>query len=1088
MKKTLMSLIVLLFVGVHLAVAQSRMVKGKVLDEKGLGYPGAGVSVKGAQIGTVTDIDGNFQIDVPNANNVLIVQAVSYATQEVNITAGGNVTVRLAPASRELQGTVVTALAVRREKRELGYSATTISNQDLTAGNNVSALSALQGKVAGANITSTTGGPGGSTRVVLRGEKSLTGDNNAIMVVDGVIISNRDRTGAAYDKNNLTDDLNQVDFGNSGNDINPDDIESVTVLSGPAAAALYGSIGSNGAIMITTKSGKNRTGNKKTEVTFKSTFTLSDILKYPDVQHTYGQGNIYDGLSNDPRENFSWGLPFDGQLRPWGQAINGKQLIKPYSDQPNNIKSFFNIGKTSDNYASIAGGNENSTYFLSLNAVNNTGVIPNTFYDKYSIRFNGSTQLTNKLFSSVSINYINTYSRVEAGGQASGSVYDNILQTARDIPIWELKNYNNPYYSMEYTDPNGIKRYGYYGAYTKNPYWVADNYDNRNKTDRILGNLTIGYRSFDNIEVIDRLGVDVSADRSYYKAPKFNSIPFDPSGLWDNYPQISQGGYKEADLNALSLNNDLIATYKKDLSENLSMDILGGYNMRLSNTTALVANIDPGTNGLIVPGFYNFDNAQGPIQVTNTLTQTRSMGVYGSANIKYKNRLFAGITARNDWTSTLIEGNRSYFYPSVSGSYVFTEGVKGKFKDKVLNYGKIRASYASVGTGAPAYANNNAAYTKAQVDGGFGPTVLFPFNGQPGYGIDNTIGAPLLRPERTNSYEIGTDLSFLNDLIAFSFTYYYNLTVDQIAAIPTPVSTGYNFRYVNLGSVENKGVEMTARITPIRTKSGFKWDLFGTYTQNMSKVLSLSEGVSRITLGGFSGMSIAAAVGRPYGAFYAVDLLHDDQGHVVVNGNTGQKSSGIPLTTDQPVYKGTFQPKFIASWGTTLSFKGFTLNALFVTKQGGLYYSRTRSDMDFNGTAAETADRDPKIFPNSVYKNSAGQYVTNTSVKYSPYYYYTTTLQNLYTPNLVDASYIKLQEVSITYSIPASLLRRTPFGGLTVGLFGNNLFIWTASSNKFDDPEENSSGVTGAAGNAQGFNYTARPSIRNFGASIKVNF
>ncbi|HXS36387.1 MAG TPA: SusC/RagA family TonB-linked outer membrane protein [Flavipsychrobacter sp.] len=1087
MKRILLLLFLLITVGGESALAQAHLVKGRVLDENGQGFPGAGVTVKGTQTGTVTDIDGNFQLNVPDESKTLVIQAVGYGTQEVSATSA-NISVRLSPAAKELQGTVVTALAVRREKRELGYSATTVSNQELTAGNNVSAISALQGKVAGANITSSTGGPGGSTRVVLRGEKSILGDNNALIVVDGVIISNRGRTADAFNGNLSTQaPLNQIDFGNSANDINPEDIESVTVLEGPAAAALYGSIGANGAIMITTKTGKNRTGKKKTEITYKATYTESDILKYPDFQHKYGQGNIYDGIADDRRENFSWGLPFDGKLRPWGQIIGDSQRVKPYSDQPDNIKSFFNKAQTMENYVSLAGGSENSSYFMSIGTLNNTGVIPNTFYDKYNIRFNGSTQLSNKFYSTINVNYINVSSRVEAGGQYAGSIYDNVFETARDIPIWELKDINNVFNSMQYTDASGVNRYGYYGAYTKNPYWLVQNYDNREKTDRILGDVLLGFRPNENIDIYDRFGGDISADRAFYKQPLYSSIAFDP--LYAQNPQSGPGGYEESYVNSLSLNNDLIATYKKELSDDFGFDVLGGYNMRLSNTTSLLSNIDPANNGLKEPGFYNFDNAQGPIYAQNLLIQTRSLGLYGTADFKYKNRLFLDLTARNDWTSTLLTGNNSYFYPSINTSWVFTEGMKGKFKDNILNYGKLRAGYASVGHGASAYQNNPPGYSKTQIQTGFGATNVFPFNSQPGYDIQNVIADSALRPERTDSWEVGAELSFFHNRVNITATYYYSLSYDEILTVPAAPETGFSFQQVNLGDVQNKGVELTARVTPISTPSGFKWELYGTYSQNVNKVLSLENGLSQVTLGGFLGMGIDAAVGRPIGSFYAIDLLHDPQGHVVVNGTPGTQTTGIPLATTTPVYKGTFQPRFIASWGTNLSYKGFALNLLFVTKQGGVFYSRNKNNMDFNGTAAETVNRDPQVFPNSVYVNSSGQYVTNTSIKYSPYYYYSNTLQTtIYSQALVDASYIKLQEASLYYSIPDKVLRRTPFGGLQVGVFGNNLILWTPKGNKFDDPEEGTSGVTGANGNAQGFNFTARPSLRNYGVTLKVSF
>ena len=1072
MKRTLLLLLLLLVAGTQTVMAQARQVTGQVLDETGQGLPGAGINVKGTQTGTVTDVDGNFRINLPDGNNILVVQAVSYRTQEVTVT-GNTVSVRMQTTSTQLQQTIVTALAIKREKRDLGYSASTLSNDELTSAHNVSALSAIQGKTAGANITSTTGGPGGSTRVVLRGEKSLTGNNNALIVIDGIIVNNNGRLRDPLDSRE------QVDFGNSGNDINPDDIESITVLKGPSAAALYGSAAASGAIIITTKSGKNKKGPGKAEISFKTSYALSDVLRIPQFQHQFGQGNIYQGIFDDRRENFSWGEPFDGNLRPWGQIINGQQQVKPYSDQPNNVKDFFNTGKTWDNYLSLAGGTEKSTYFISLNAVNNKGVIPNTYYDKYNIRFNGSTQLSNKFYSAINVDYMNIASRVESGGQAEGSVLDALVQTPRDIPIQELRHLDNPFYGYGIMDTAGIQHYGFYGAYAQNPFWVAENYDNRNRTDRVLGGFTLGVRPNEHWDIFDRFGGDVSADRTTYKSPKYDLEPFDPLYIGNN--KTSAGGYEEDNVNRLTLYNDLIATYKKSLSENIDIDLLGGDNIRMSKATELNSKIDPKIGGLVIPGFYNFQNSQGPVQVTNNTFETRLVGLYGNFRIGYRKRIFLDLTARNDWTSTLAVGNNSYFYPSANLSWIFTEGMKGKFFEKVLTYGKLRGSYASVGNGAGAYNNNNAGFTNTKSLSNFG-TVTFPFNGQPGYTYQNIIGNPDLRPERTNNWEAGTDLTFFKDRINIEFTYYTSRSIDQIVSdLPTPPSSGYTQQVLNVGEIQNKGIELGLRLTPVSTRSGFKWDLFGTYTKNNNKVLSLSDGVSQVVLGGFGGMSVAAAVGKPYGAIYSIDLLKDDQGRVIID-----PTSGLPQRTNDQVYQGNVQPKFIASWGTTLSFKGFSLNVLFVTKQGGKYFSRTKDLMDFVGTAPETAEngRNASIFPNSVYLDANGNYVTNTQYTYSPYEYYTNVTQNIYSVHVLDASYVKLQEASLYYSLPSKSLHRSPFGNVQLGIYGNNLLLWTAKANVYDDPEQNS----GGASNEQGFNYSARPSLRNYGISLKLTF
>lgn len=1092
MKRLCLLFVLLLMVGLQAIAQTTHTVSGKVLDEHGQGYPGAGVSVKGTVLGTVTDANGDFMLEVPDGSNILIIQAIGYTTRQVN-DEGQAIVVRLQAVSKQLDGAVVTAMAIKREKREVGYNTTTLSSEDLTAGSNSSAISALQGKVAGANITSSTGGPGGSTRIVLRGEKSILKDNNALIVVDGVITNNFDRTQSNLaNASTAFSDLTQVDFGNSANDLDPDEIESVTVLNGAAASALYGALGANGAVMYTTKKGKHSVSNKpsKIDVTVKTTYMQSDVLKYADLQHEYGQGNIYNGVPDDRRENFSWGYRFDDQLRPWGQVIDGKQLVKPYSDLPNNVKSFFNHGKDLNNFVSISGGTESSTYYLSLNSLNSTGVVPNTFYNKYSVRFNGATQLSNHFYSAINMNYINNYSRAEASGQGSGSVLSNLQQIARDIPIWELSNYDNKYYSMTYYDTAGIQRYGQYGAYYKNPYWVAKYYDNRNRTDRVLGDVKLGYKK-GKFDVYDRVGVDVSADRSEYKTPMFNSQPVDP--FYAGLPFVSAGGYTSSNYNGLRFYNDLIGTFTTDLSENFGMTAILGHNVTMWHDETLAGVIDPGTNGLVQPFFYNLSNNIGPVTGYSHIVNRRTVGVFGNVSFNYQRELYLTLTGRNDKSSTLIASNNSYFYPGTNASWVFTERLNGThFKENVLNYGKVRFGVAGVGNDGIAYVNNNAGYLQSPINSGFG-SIIPPFNGVPAYQIAGAFGDNNLKPERTTEIEIGTDLSFLKNKIDLSFTYYNKLTHDLISLVPTPPSSGFLANYVNVGDVSNRGVELSLRGTPISTRYGLKWDIFATYTHNRSNVESLNGGVDHIVLGGngSSGtttMSVVAATGHPFGTFYGADIQYwqnpnDGSWHAVVDPNTG-----LPLATPKPVYKGSFQPKFIASWGTEVTYKGLKLHCVFVTKQGGMFYSQNKLNLDFNGTSQETTinGRNPYVWENSVYNVPNTNIYLPNNTKFSPYTYYTTVeQQNLAAQGLVDASYVRLQELSLSYHIPQKYYQRSPFGGLEVGVFGNNLILWTAKSNKYEDPEMTTEGATG---NVQGFNFTGRPSLRNYGGYLKVTF
>jgi len=1056
---------------------------GKITDEKGIGYPGAGISVKGTKLGTVTDINGDFMLDVPDGSNTIVIQAVGYTTREIKEN-GQSMNVKLQPMSQQLEGTVVTALAIKREKRELGYTSTTVNAEELTAGNGSSALSDLAGKVAGANITSTTGGPGGSTRIVLRGEKSILKDNNALIIVDGVITNNHDRT---TDPSGLA----QIDFGNGANDIDPDEIESITVLEGPAAAALYGAAGANGAVMITTKHGRHTetTGKpSKLDITYKATYTQSDVLKYPVYQSQYGQGAIYAGLVDDRGDNFSWGPQFDNQLKPWGQQIDGKQQVKPYSYEPNNMQQFYQHGQDLNNFVSLSGGTDLSTYYLSLTSVNSNGVTPNTFYNKYSVRFNATTQLSNNFYSTINMNYINSYSRAEATGQSGGGMMQALLQIPTDIPIGSLSDLNNHFNSMSYIDSKGIDRFGYYGSFTDNPYWLAQYYDNRDKTDRLLGDVSVGYKKGD-INIYDRVGLDVTDDRTYLKTPEINAQSADQTIYYPSYPHINSGGYQENDYTGMRFYNDLIANYTHQLSRNFGINAILGNNVTMAQDEYLNAFINPINNGLVIPGFYSFTNNQGPISVNNAagdnapLSKVRRFSGYADIKFNFQKELYLEITGRNEWSSTLLTGQNSYFYPGANASWVFTERLNGtSFKDKVLNYGKIRIGSASVSNDAVAYANNSAAFSQGPIATGFG-TVVPPFNSQPAYQIGGSFGDQYLKPELTREYEVGTDLSFFRDRISVSFTYYNDLTHNLITNVPVPYSTGYITNYINVGDISNKGEEVSARVTPISTKWGLKWDLFGTYTHNVSDVVSLENGVSQIDLSDIQGIGVVAAVGHPYGTFYTNGITYEN-GHPVVDPVTG-----LPVPTAKPELEGSFQPKFQASWGTDLSYKGIKLHVLFTTKQGGEYYSNTKELMDFVGSAQETTEnnRNALVWANSVNQvGTTGSYVTNTT-KYLPYNYWVNEvgIGQLQAQNLVDASYIKLQEIALSYKIPQKYYMHSPFGSLEAGIFGNNLIIWTPKSNQYDDPEEESLGATG---NAQGINFNARPSLRNYGAFLKVTF
>ena len=1060
--------------------AQERVITGTVTDRADAQpIPGVSIRIRGTNTGTATGPDGRYRLAVPAGTTVIEFSSIGYAMVPVTLGTSNVVNVALENSDRELSEIVVTANAIRREKRTLGYSAPTLNNEELTQGEQPNVINSLAGKVAGVNITTTSNTPGASSRVVLRGGSSIAGNNQALIVVDGIPIDNSSVIGGGSS-------LSSVDFGNRGNDINPEDVESVTVLKGPAAAALYGSRASNGALIITTRSGKQ--GAQKMEITFSSSNSFSSVLKLPDLQNEYGQG-YYSSIDaagnasyyNDPKENWSWGAPFDGSIQPWGQQIDGVRLTKPYAAVENNIRDFFDTGFSTDNNLSFSGGGEKTTFFLGLNSLNSNSVFPGNkdVYNRYNVRFNGTAEFSNKFTAGVSFNYSRINSNQVAGGQGGSSVYNNVLQTPRDIPLTDLKDLSNKYYTYGFTDANGNRRddrYGYYGAYTMNPYWVLENYNNYNEVSRVTGNFNIGYKPFTWLDIRERLGIDTYTDRRRQESPKYNFLPADEAGNYSptGNAVTSNGNYQIDQYNVSELVHDLMITATHKFGEDFDGSLMIGNNIRQRNTTTNIQATNA-SGGLVVPGWYNLANSNGPVDIiADNLTRRRLIGLYADLNLSYKNMLFFEATARNDWSSTLPPANRSFFYPSVSLSFLFSELLKKSEAFGFLSYGKLRTSYAQVGNDTDPY-QLMTTFSRSEVFGGFGSTT-FPFNNIPGLMSGSTIGNPDLKPEKTGSYEIGTELGFFNNRLSLDFSYYRNNSKNQILSIPIPLSTGFGFNVVNAGEVRNRGVELSMRGTPIKTKD-FSFELFGTYTKNNSLVVSLLPGIDQVTVGGYSGMSIVAAVGRSYGEFYAVNNLTDAQGRTVVDQQTG-----LPLQTGTAEYLGSYNPKYQASLGTNIKYKNFSLSALFDTKHGGVFYSRTRDITGFNGTSAESGgQRIGAIFPNSVYLDAQNNSIINTTATYNKQDYYSDLVAG---QHMVDASFVKLRSLSLSYRFAKNALGKSPFGALTLGVFGNNLFIWTPSSNQFADPEVNSAG----AGNAQGFDYTAQPSVRNYGFNISASF
>jgi TonB-linked SusC/RagA family outer membrane protein len=1065
MEKIYKALVLALMVVCNVAVAQ-RTITGIVISSDN-DEPIVGANVVVAEnvlVGTTTDIDGNYTLTVDSTAKNLLISYVGMTRRTVPIGESDVINVSLQTQTSDFDDVVVTAIAIRREQRSLGYGTTTVKTEDITRAADRTPLEALRGKVSGVNITSATGDPGASTRIVLRGGSSILGDNQALIVVDGVPIDNSN-FGPGTDPGLVTDVLNSnYDAGNRANDLNPQNIESITVLKGAAAAALYGQRAANGALIITTKTGgRAAQAGRPFKVSFASNFTFSNILKLPEFQNEYGQGG---GGFPDPRENFSWGPKFDNVVRPWGQEVNGKQRVKPYSALPNNVKEFFDLGKTYNNNVSVEGGTATTSYFLSYNNIRTTGVIPTTSYDRNTLYGNVSHNFSPKFRSSITFNYVKTQGDFAIQGQGDFSVYDQIIQTPRDISLLELKDLTDSFNLPE----------TYYGAYTLNPYYVLAKQKVENNVDRFITTATLTYAPLKWLDITGRFGADVYTDVRTQRLAKFD---FENQSFHNEYV----GKFSEDNYRNNIYNSDIIISAGHTFENGITFGGLIGNNIFAKAQRITYAS----TSGLNVDDYYAFENSTDRPVISNLLLQRRLIGVYGELNFDFKKFIFLNLTMRNDWSSTLPSGNNSYFYPAVNAAFVLTEAVK--INPNILSYWKIRAGFAQAGSGGEdPYLLTNI-HVPGLVDDGFFESEIrapYPSGGgtvAPAYTVSDRLRNPDLKPERTTEWEVGTDISFWNDRVNIDFTYYQRFSKDLILiSAPLAPSTGFTSRVINAGTVSNKGVELGARIVPVTTKSGFRWEIYGTFTKNRNRVEDLPGGVDQIVLGGLSDLSIVAREGEPYGTFYGVTAQRDPQGRVVVDASSGQ-----PLMNDEPQLLGSYQPNWLGSIGTSLAFKGLRFSILFDTKQGGKIWSRTMDVMEFVGTSPNTLNNDRQDFvvPNSVIEVSDGVFEPNTTVTANHQDYWTVYNNADRGAHLLPASFTKLREVSLSYALPAKLLRKSKFiTGIEIRAYGTNLALWTPKENTFVDPETSSYG----AGNAQGFEFGTTPSLRNFGFGFRLDF
>jgi TonB-linked SusC/RagA family outer membrane protein len=1073
MKKILLaSFFVALFLG---AWAQERTVTGKVTStEDGSPLPGVNVLLKGTTTGTATDATGAYAIQVPGSGGTLVFSFIGLVTQEVEIGAQSTIDVAMANDVTQLTEVVVSALGVDRSSRDIVYANQTVSAEDLLSTPNKNTLEALRGKTAGVRLSTGSGSVGASTRIVLRGEGSLTGNNNALIVVDGIPINNESTRGGAG-----TSTEGYADHGNRFNDINPDDIESITILKGPSATSLYGSRGASGVVMITTKKGKGADG--KMQIGINSSFSQEKAYILLKRQNGFGQG--YDNAHFDSGENWAWGPAFDGVVRPWTSPIDAdgdgaiEALTRPFSAVPDQLQEFFNIGNTLSNSINLSGASNNFTYYASYSNTDQKGILDNTWYKRNTVTLSATAKLSERWRSDFKVSYAHTAQNTAQEGSRAfegNNAYAMVVQSPVNIPFGELRDYKSPFHDID----------GYWGSYSSvNPYYILNEYGNEGRINNFLGNASVTYNVIEGLDIVGRFGANVINTTVDTWTPVFTPAT---QLVWGDDLSLTTRETKHSSLgeyvNYFKMNSNLdmsvMANYSKPINETFKLDVSAGYNWFQTEREVLTGST---VGGLVVDGVYNLSNSVQSPRSDQLREKYRIYGLLANARIGYKDALFLELSARNDWSSTLPEQNNSFFYSAAGVSAIVTDLIG--LESETLTFFKVRASYGTTGKDAGLYLLNS------YYDGN--PTIInlgdyslfFPLNGQPGFSTGNRIGNPGLKPELTTTFEVGGDIGLFGDRINLSYTYYHSDHADQIVQISLPRSSGFTSTVSNIGSMVNKGHEITLSVRPIDGMvDGLKWELFGNYAKNTNEVIKITDEIDELTVDGpyTTGVTVVAKEGLPFGTYKGLAPRVNDAGQTVVDPNTG-----YPLYTDSEVYLGSYQPDYIAGFGSNVNYKGIGFNILFDVRQGGNFVSQTKFFSEFNGTAAHTTqfNREPFIIPNSVIDNGDGTFSAN-DIEITEQNYFTN-----YDPSaatyMVDASFVKLREIGLSYTLPTSLLSKTPIKSARIALFGKNLKFWLPSENTFADPEINGPALTG---NAQGIETTQTPPSKSFGVNLQLTF
>jgi len=1041
------------------AYAQGTNISGQVTGTGGAPIVGASVSVPTLRVGGFTDDQGQYNFTVPASASgttvTVTARRLGFQPSSAQVTVSGAPVVQnfsLSAAATQLQGVVVTALGLTREKSRLGTAQQQINTQELNQTRAQNIVQQIEGKVSGVAITS-PGTQGGSTNIIIRGQNSITGNNQPLFIVDGVAVSNANRGGAPF-----VGTTTNFDYGNALNDINPDDIETLSVLKGPNAAALYGSRAANGVILITTRKGGNSGGKMRTEINTNLTFENPAIL--PEFQNLYGQGSggefewvdgNYGGVNDGVDE--SWGPRLDGRLicqftSPGAGTANCQAT--PWVAHPDNVKSFFKTGVTASSTVGVSGGNERSYGRLSLGADNINGIFPNNLFQRRTASLSGTFKASEKLTADGSVQYIRNSGRNRPGVGYSGR---NPLQSmfnwfGRQVDIEALRNYGQG--GLVNGGP-ATREFNWNYSYHNNPFWQQEENPQLDDRDRLIGSVSMNYQFAEGFNALLRTGSDIyrmGIQQMYARgAEEFVNLTYN-------------GGFRFQNDYRNDNNTDLTFTGNRRLSSWLDLNAVAGGNLRREyfNTNSQQ------TPGLLVVGVYNPGNAAIAPTIDQTLQRRQVQGIYGSAAFTIKNWWTVEGTARNDWSSTLPVGANSYFYPSVNTSIVLTDAIPG-MQGRFLSSLKLRAASAKVGSDAPVYSLVPVFLGNAN-----------RFGSLPQFGLDSRLANPNLKPEITRSDEVGAELALFDSRVSLDASFYSKSTRNQIFDVEISGASGFDKKWVNAGEISNKGIETLLTIIPVQSPNGFNWTTTFNWAHNKSMVVDLAPDVETIVLGsgGFGDVLVEARKGQPYGAIRGYRYLRDDAGNIQVSG-------GFPLSEDTLSVLGNIQPKWTGGWANQFSFGNFSINTLLDARKGGKLYSVTNMFGEYAGVLENSIPgrekdwNDPGVVVQGIDVDTG---LPNTTAITAERYYH--GLFGYTERYVYDAGYVKLRELRLSYNLPASWANKLMGAhGATIAFTGRNLKMWTNVPNI--DPE-----FAYSSRNDQGIEVNMSPNPRSLGFNLRI--